>query len=357
MELRNPSQISLSGSLLIHALAVWVVAQQVTFPELVEPKPKMKVQVVKKEPPPPPPSKAKPPKPVQPVQKQSTAQPKKMKPQKPVQTQPQQVTPEMIRKVSTVPLPKMQTAPQKPVTRTVHPTQPVAKPKMVTAKVTPPAVKPVENVPNKAPATTLSTATAIRHTTSKTEFKAQVNPVPHVNMPQTVPTQYTASLKTPVSTFVPQATTPVEPVTTMTANNTFTGEAAQPIQTAKLDPIGNDNLKPVEKVALDPGPPGPDVQKALDQFNNAIWAKILKAKFYPKLAQMRRQEGQPVVKFTIEKDGTLGDITIESSSNHEILDKAALKTIENAAPFPEIPEILKEERIVLEVPISFILNQ
>jgi len=349
MELRNSSHISVTGSLLVHALAIWVVAQQMVLP-MPDPKPKVKVQVIKKEPPPPP--EIPKPKPVKPVQKSAT-QPKQVQPQKPVPVQPKQVQPETMRKVSTTQVPKTQAVPQKPVQKPVTNPSPSVQPRQVTPKTTQPVVKPVQ-VQTHVPKT-MTTATAIRHTTQNTQFKAPINPVPVTKTP-TTPTTQTASLKTPVTTTRVKTTQAVTPVTSAVSES-FTGESAAPMQTASLDISPNENIQPVDPVSAEPAPPGPDVQKALDEFNNAIWAQILRAKFYPKSAQMRRLEGKPIVKFTVEKDGSISNISINHSSRHGILDKAALRTIQKAAPFPEIPEILKEERIVLEVPISFILNR
>ena len=63
---------------------------------------------------------------------------------------------------------------------------------------------------------------------------------------------------------------------------------------------------------------------------------IDRAKIYPLLARKRKIEGTVIMEFIINNKGYPQDIRIEKSSEHEILDSAAIKTIKNAAPFLHI---------------------
>jgi len=72
---------------------------------------------------------------------------------------------------------------------------------------------------------------------------------------------------------------------------------------------------------------------------------------YPLMARKRHIEGEVVAVFRIETDGTVHDIVVKQHA-HNILDRAALRTIESLSgllPHPENP-------LTLEVPIRFVLK-
>lgn len=308
---------------MVHLLLAWMIWQQnLTFKLEPKTEPKVKVHVASKPPPPPPPP--------------------------PAQTQP-----EAVKLVAQKPVtPPQKTVPKQPVTPLTQNPMQVTQAKQVKAKAPPPPAntKPVQQKVTTHQPQTPTFARAVRHTPVEASFKTPVSAVPV----QSKMAPATAVLKTPVVTNITPKTQTVKAQAPVKVDEMIE-DAAEPIQTASLNTPTSQKTGPVEKVKFSGN--GPDLKKALDEFNSAIWGQILQAKYYPKMARIRRLEGQPVVKFTIEKDGTLSHIAINSSSNHEILDSAALKTIRNAAPFPHIPEILNEDKMVLEIPISFILNK
>ena len=93
-------------------------------------------------------------------------------------------------------------------------------------------------------------------------------------------------------------------------------------------------------------------QKECDGFFSQI---IDENKSYPLLARQRKQEGSPIVSFTILKNGIVEKITIVSSG-HRLLDREARRIIMLSSPFPEIPNSMKKDSIDLTVPINFKLN-
>ncbi len=72
---------------------------------------------------------------------------------------------------------------------------------------------------------------------------------------------------------------------------------------------------------------------------------------FPASARKRRISGKIEVSFLIEKDGRVGDIRVDSSSGHVLLDRKVVGAIRRSAPFPAPPE---EARIAL--PIVFRLK-
>lgn len=81
--------------------------------------------------------------------------------------------------------------------------------------------------------------------------------------------------------------------------------------------------------------------------------KIERHKKYPETAKARQIEGFVTVRFVITPQGDVLNIEIIRSSRQKSLDKAALKAIHAAAPFPRPPRHLFKGEIPLELTIAF----
>ena len=79
-------------------------------------------------------------------------------------------------------------------------------------------------------------------------------------------------------------------------------------------------------------------------------------KKYPLLALQRRQEGTPVVEFTILKSGEVVNLTVETSG-YRLLDREAQKIVLKSTPFPPIPDSMNKNHIDLRIPINFNLQR
>jgi len=91
-------------------------------------------------------------------------------------------------------------------------------------------------------------------------------------------------------------------------------------------------------------------------FHEKIWQKVAKAKYYPRIARKRGFEGEPIVRFTLDKDGSLTSIKLIKDSKYEILNNAALETIRRGTPYPPIPKPLGKFSISFNLPISYMLE-
>ncbi len=102
---------------------------------------------------------------------------------------------------------------------------------------------------------------------------------------------------------------------------------------------------------------GADLDALKEGFSSQVWARIAKAKFYPRKARKKGIEGRPMVEFELRNDGQLINYFIALSSSYDILDQAAIDAVKNASPYPRIPEPLKLNSIRFKLPISFIINE
>ena len=88
----------------------------------------------------------------------------------------------------------------------------------------------------------------------------------------------------------------------------------------------------------------------------ALAAKINRSKYYPMGSRRRGEEGKVVVRFIVQKNGDLTDLTVVESSGSRRLDAAALKTLRRVTPFRPIPDALNRDHWPISVPIAFSLG-
>lgn len=84
--------------------------------------------------------------------------------------------------------------------------------------------------------------------------------------------------------------------------------------------------------------------------------RIRKHQSYPKKALAAGHEGNVVVQIKIDKNGDLLDNSIVKRSGSRILDRAVLRMVRKAEPFPKIPKELGLEEFEFEVPLDFNLS-
>jgi len=88
--------------------------------------------------------------------------------------------------------------------------------------------------------------------------------------------------------------------------------------------------------------------------------KVFSEVKYPERAIKRQREGKVELLARLDADGSLIDVTLDSSSGHGMLDEAAAKAVRKAAPFPELTAAAREEFLaddgsgyVMPIPVTF----
>lgn len=76
-----------------------------------------------------------------------------------------------------------------------------------------------------------------------------------------------------------------------------------------------------------------------------IKEKILRIWKYPQKAIEKNEEGEVIVKMSIDVDGSLAGVTLLTSSGSEDLDDGALSVVQTAAPYEPLPEIYNLSRL------------
>ena len=111
-----------------------------------------------------------------------------------------------------------------------------------------------------------------------------------------------------------------------------------------------------EQAIVDNRLQGDRTNKIYQSYYGVVRSMLDSNKKYPLLSLQRRQEGTPIVEFTILQNGDVININI-TSSGFRLLDREAQKIVLKSAPFPPIPKSLGKNRIDLRVPINFSLQR
>jgi periplasmic protein TonB len=91
-----------------------------------------------------------------------------------------------------------------------------------------------------------------------------------------------------------------------------------------------------------------------ESYKYKVLSAIHQAAIYPKEALRKMAHGKAVVSFTINKDGSLANVSIVGHAESETLDEAALKIVQQASSqFPAIPDELMKDQVTYVVPIVF----
>ena len=101
---------------------------------------------------------------------------------------------------------------------------------------------------------------------------------------------------------------------------------------------------------------GDQTEKIYQSYYGIIRNILDSNKKYPLLSLQRRQEGTPVVEFTILKNGAVTNLSV-ATSGYRLLDREAQKIVIKSSPFPPIPDSIGKRSIDLRIPINFNLQR
>jgi protein TonB len=106
-----------------------------------------------------------------------------------------------------------------------------------------------------------------------------------------------------------------------------------------------------------------EYQRQLAIYVSEVMKSVFSNVKYPRRAIKRQREGKVEMLATLTAEGELAGLTLERTSGHDILDKAAVKAILNAAPFPPLSDVAQEEFLsengstyMVMIPVTFRLQ-
>ena len=113
---------------------------------------------------------------------------------------------------------------------------------------------------------------------------------------------------------------------------------------------------PVQPSAAAAAPSAADVARvsaAKVTWRGLLQAHLQKFHKYPRAAQRRNIEGTALIRFRMDRHGKVLSYAIERSSEHEVLDEAALAMLDRAQPLPPLPDEVPGQSIELIIPATF----
>ena len=113
---------------------------------------------------------------------------------------------------------------------------------------------------------------------------------------------------------------------------------------------------PMQMAAISPTPMSTPAKRDYGWLSEAILRRVEELKRYPASARVDRAEGKVVVKAVINEDGNVGEVEVFQSSGHPGLDKAAIDTLRQAAPF-HLPRPLGQPGMTIKIPMSYRLDR
>lgn len=113
---------------------------------------------------------------------------------------------------------------------------------------------------------------------------------------------------------------------------------------------------PVERTTAPeskPAPPAPQVSTGKLTWEGLVLGALNKAKRYPRIARLQRQQGVSWIRFTMDREGRVLSVILERSSGLRSLDEEAVSLPKRASPLPKPPDDKPGDPIELVVPVEF----
>ena len=191
---------------------------------------------------------------------------------------------------------------------------------------------------------------------------APPQPAPKVEPPQPPTPPQPAETRPKPRTPPPRQTVkpqPAKPSATPIAPLSHTADVAPAPQEMEAKPPEPAASPPPPAVTSPPtsAPPSNAArQSSIASWQRGLLQHLQSRKHYPRVAQSRRQEGIAVIRFVLDRQGSLLSARLERSSGFEILDEEAVDLLHRAQPLPPPPPEVTSDRIELTIPIEFLLK-
>ncbi|GKW52782.1 hypothetical protein NCCP2140_18350 [Pseudoalteromonas sp. NCCP-2140] len=96
--------------------------------------------------------------------------------------------------------------------------------------------------------------------------------------------------------------------------------------------------------------------EAKQRWQMQLSAHLERRKRYPRMAKLKRQQGVPWVKFTMDREGQVIAVSLFRASGVSSLDKEVLALVKRAEPLPLPPDEITGTTLTLTLPVEFFIN-
>jgi protein TonB len=162
-------------------------------------------------------------------------------------------------------------------------------------------------------------------------------------------------LPSPSPAPIPVASVSQPPAATLASRTDLTPENSDPAADNTTAMSAREPV-PVEPTvpSLRPTPSAADAppNSAAIKFQQALLRHVARYQRYPHAARLGRLRGAVETLFSMQRDGTLLEVWVKTSSGQVVLDKAAVDAIRRAQPLPSIPSGLPD-RLNIQITLVF----
>jgi len=228
--------------------------------------------------------------------------------------------------------------------------------------------QPTASPPNQVQAPSVPSTTSVPSPHVQQTAPAQTRPSPRPLAQLTTPSQSAAHTTQPaepirhenVAPMVAEATSIVKqaeaPMAVSAESAAQTAPSSAPSAIIEQTAQSDQAPAPTQMAAISPAPTNAPTKLDYGWLSEAILRRVEELKRYPASARVDRAEGKVVVKAVIDEDGNIGEVEVFQSSGHPSLDKAAIETLRQAAPF-HLPRPLGQPRMTIKIPMSYRLDR
>ncbi|UZW54916.1 TonB family protein [Sphingobium sp. JS3065] len=103
-------------------------------------------------------------------------------------------------------------------------------------------------------------------------------------------------------------------------------------------------------------PPAPPASDGPDSWEGRVLAALNRHLRYPRDSLARREQGAPLIRFVMDRDGRVMSVRLRRTSGSPDLDREALSLPMRAMPLPKPPDDRPGATLELVVPIQFFLH-
>ena len=206
---------------------------------------------------------------------------------------------------------------------------------------TPPSEPPSETLPMAAPPRPTAKRAAAQPPVTGTVPIAQIAPEPRRQNPVQPTLREEARREPPLTAEAAEFRRPAAPRT----------RPNRPAPRAAEEMVARPNPPEPEETLVYPETPA-DYAALV----SSVRSRIDGTKRYPRLARRAGFEGRTLLKFKILPDGRVTEIRVLETSQFEMLDEAAMRAVERAAPFQEEGRQIRGKFIEVILPVVFQLR-
>jgi protein TonB len=151
---------------------------------------------------------------------------------------------------------------------------------------------------------------------------------------------------------LPQAANPEAVVDARTRALPDAAPEQQAAAATSAPPAVSERIAPVAAAPIQ-GQPSQKDSQAVATWRSQIQALVERNKRYPEAARSRRDQGIAQVRFTLDRNGIVGEARVIQSSGSDALDGEAVALLKRAQPFPAPPDTVAGDVVVVKLPIRF----